>query len=81
MYQRVNEEQRMTDNEACVHYPDSYILIRRDSMYGETGIVLYIGDNMDELLSFSMTLLNEPFCGIVEGLNLRRSLGGVIVGG
>jgi len=80
MYQRVNEEQRMTDNEACVHYPDSYILIRRDSMYGETGIVLYIGDNMGELITLSMTL-NEPFCGIVEGLNYRRSLGGVVVGG
>ena len=80
MYQRVDEEQRMTDNEACEHYPDSYILIRRDSMYGETETVLYIGDTMDELLSLSMTL-EDPVCGIVEGLNHQRSLGGVVVGG
>ncbi|MCL1810376.1 MAG: hypothetical protein FWG42_11530 [Clostridiales bacterium] len=80
MYQRIDVEQRMTDNEACEQYPDSYILIRRDSMYGEMGTVLYIGDNMGELISLSMTL-NEPICGIVEGLNHHRSLGGVVVGG
>ena len=80
MYQRVNAEQRMTDNEASEHYPDNYILIRRDSMYGEIGTVLYVGDNMGELISLSMTL-NEPICGIVDGFNLRRSLGGVVVGG
>ena len=80
MYQRVDDERRMTDNEACEHYPNSYILIRRDSMYGEIGSVLYVGDNMGELISLSMTL-NESICGIVEGLNHRRSLGGVVVGG
>ena len=80
MYQRVDDEQRMTDIEASECYPDSYILIRRDSMYGEIGIILYIGDNMGELLSLSMTL-DEPICGIVEGLNHQRSLGGIVVGG
>ena len=80
MYQRVDVEQRMTDNEASEHYPDNFILIRWDNMYSETGTVLYIGDTMDELLSLSMTL-DDPVCGIVEGLNHHRSLGGVVVGG
>ena len=80
MYQRIDEEQRMTDNEASEHYPDSYILVRRDSMHSYAGTVLYIGDNMGELLSLSMTL-NDPICGIVEGINHQRSLGGVVVGG
>jgi len=80
MYHRVDDEQRLTDIEASEHYPDSYIIVRRDSMHSEAGTVLYVGDNMGELISLSMTL-NEPFCGIIEGLNYRRSLGGVVVGG
>ena len=80
MYQRVDDIQRMTDNEASVHYPDSYIIMRLDSMDSETGTVLYVGDTMGELLPLLMAL-EEPYCGIVEGLNHRRSLGGVVVGG
>ena len=80
MYNRVDHVQRMTDNEVSEHYPDSYIIVRRDSMHSEVGTVLFVGDNMGELISLSMTL-NEPFCGIIEGLNYRRSLGGVVVGG
>ena len=60
--------------------PDSYILVHRDSMYDEMGTVLYVGDDMGELLTLRLSI-NEPFCGIVEGLNLQRSLGGVVVGG
>ena len=80
MYQRVDDNLRMTDNEAAEHYPDSYILMQWEHMDSETGMVLYIGDNMGELLSIVATR-NESFCGIVEGLNHRRSLGGVVVGG
>ena len=80
MYQKIDNYQCMTDNDASVHYVDNYILVRRDNMHSEMGTVLYIGDNMDELLSLRLSL-NEPFCGIVEGLNLQRSLGGVVVGG
>ena len=80
MYQRIEDIQRMTDNEASVRYPDSYILVRWDSMNSEMGTILYVGDNMGELISLAMTQ-NEPYCGIVEGLNLRRSLGGIVVGG
>ena len=46
MYQKVEDNQRMTDIEATVHYPDSYIIFRRDSTGSEVGTVLYIGDNM-----------------------------------
>ena len=80
MYRRIDETRRMTDNEACEHYPDSYIAVQRDSMDGEVGTILYVGDNMGELITLIIER-NEPFCGIVEGLNLRRSLGGVVVGG
>ena len=80
MYQRVTDNQRMTDNEAAVHYPDSYIIVRRDSMNSEMGTILYVGDDMGELISVIITQ-NEQLCGIVEGLNHRRSLGGVVVGG
>ena len=80
MYQRVDDNQRMTDIEATVRYPDSYIIIRRDSMNSETVTVLFVGDSMGELISLIIER-NEPFCGIAEGLNLQRSLGGVVVGG
>ena len=80
MYLRIDDEHRMTDNEISEHYPDKFIIVRRDSMNSEVGTVLYIGDNMGELISLSMTL-SAPYCGIVEGLNFRRSLGGVVIGG
>ena len=80
MYQRVDDDRRVTDNEASELYPDSYILMSRDSMYGELSTVLYIADNMGELIDLAMAQ-NNSLCGIVEGLNYRRSLGGVVVGG
>ena len=80
MYQKVEDNQLMTDIEASTHYPDNYIIVRRDSMNSPKGMVLYVGDNMPELISLVMPQ-NEPFCGIIEGLNHRRSLGGVVVGG
>ena len=80
MYRRVDETQFMTDNEACEYYPDSYIAVRWERMDSETGTILYVGDDMGELLSLIVDR-NEAFYGIVEGLNLRRSLGGVVVGG
>ena len=80
MYQRVYDEQHMTDNEVSEHYPDSYALVRWDSTESVTGTILYIGDDRDELFSLSMTL-SDPVCGVIEGLNHQRSLGGVVVGG
>ena len=70
----------MTDNEISEHYPDSYVLVRWDNTDSETGKILYIGDDGDELFSLSMTL-SDPVCGVIDGLNHRRSLGGVVVGG
>ena len=80
MYRRVDEYQRMTNNEASENYPDNYIAVQRGSMDSDTGTVLYVGDNIGELITLIVER-NEPFCGIVEGLNLQRSLGGVVVGG
>ena len=80
MYQRIDDNPQMTDNEASEYYPDSYILVRWDRMDSEMGTVLYVGDNMGELMSLAYAQ-NEPYCGVVEGLNHRRSLGGVVVGG
>ena len=80
MYKRIDDNPRMTDNEASEHYPDSYVLVRWDSMYSETGTVVYVVDNMGELITLAYTL-EESFYGIIEGLNHRRSLGGVVIGG
>ena len=78
MYRRVDEYQRMTDNEACEQYPDSYIIVRRDGRDSELGTVLYVGDDMGELISLAYTL-DEAFYGLVEGLNLRRNLNRYVV--
>ena len=80
MYQKVERDQRMTDIEASERYPGSFIIMRMDNINSETGTVLYVGDNENEIISLVMEL-NEPFCGVIEGLNHRRSLGGVVVGG
>ena len=80
MYQRLDDNRRMTDVEAAVHYPDSYIIMRRDGMYSDMGTLLYVGDNMGELMSLVVEE-GQPYCGIVEGLNYRRSLGGVVING
>jgi hypothetical protein len=83
MYQKVESNLRMTANEASERYPDSYIAMRMDSMdiSHRMGTVLYIGDNHAELFSLVMELDDPSRCGVSEGLNLRRSLGGVVVGG
>ena len=35
MYQRIDDNPRMTDNEASEYYPDSYIAMSLDSMDSE----------------------------------------------
>ena len=49
MYRKIEDNQRMTENEACLKYPDSYILMQRDNrnMFNPTGVVLYVGDEGD----------------------------------
>jgi hypothetical protein len=84
MYKEVEGHPRMTDNEAAERYPDSYIVMRMDSMKLSThmmGTVFYVGDNRSELYSVMRQMDDSNMCGISEGLHLRRSLGGVVVGG
>ena len=82
MYKKVEPTLRMTSNEASERYPDSYILIRWDSMNpsDDMGTILYISDNGNELFSLVNELDDPTNCGVSEGINLQRSLGGVVVG-
>ena len=82
MYRRIEPVRRMTTNEASEQYPDYYIIMRMEStsMSDEIGDVLYVGDNKRELFSIVMNLNDHAVCGVIEGLNHRRSLGGVVVG-
>jgi len=82
MYNAINESPKMTENEACMAYPDNYILMQMDSreLFNPTGIVLYVGDDGDELFSLQVNL--PVRLGIVlEGINISRrlSLGGLVV--
>ena len=81
MYRRVEESIRMTMNEVAECYPDSYVLMQRESreLFDPVGIVLYIGDDGDELFSVQVRE-RIPLGIVVEGLNHRRSLGGLFVG-
>ena len=80
MYEIV-DNLRMTDIQASERYPNSYIAMRKDSRTSGMGTVLYVGDNQSELFQLVLNLENQTFCGVLEGLNLRRSLGGFVVGG
>ena len=82
MYRKIEPVLRMTRNEASEHYPDNFIIMQMDSMdlSDDVGAVLYVGDNRRELYPLIMSL-NLPYCGVIEGLNHQRSLGGVVVGG
>ena len=81
MYQRIENNQRMTMHEASERYPDSYILMQMDDreLFNPTGIVLYVGDNGDELFSVQVRS-SIPLGLVVEGLNHQRSMGGIVVG-
>ena len=80
MYEAV-ENLRMTDIEASERYPDCYIAMRKDNRTSGMGTVLYVGDSQSELFQLVLNLDSPAFCGVLEGLNLRSSLGGVVVGG
>ena len=82
MYKIIEPALRMTSNEASERYPDSYILMRMDSMSpsNDMGTVLYVGDDGDELFSLAVKFDDPTNCGVSEGLNLQRSLGGVVIG-
>ena len=83
MYRKIEPAIRMTANEASERYPDDFIVMQMDSMdlSDDVGAVLYVGDNERELYRLIVSL-NQPFCGVVEGLNFQcNCLGGVVAGG
>lgn len=82
MYKKTEPTLRMSSNETSERYPNSYILFRRDSrvLSNDMGTVLYVGDDGDELFALAMKFDNPTNCGVLEGLNLQRSLGGLVVG-
>jgi len=82
MYRKIEPALRMTRNEASERYPDEFIIMQMDSMdlSDDVGTVLYVGDTERELYGVVKSV-GLPFCGVVDGLNHRRSLGGVVVGG
>ena len=82
MYTQITENPRMTKNEAAERYPDNFIIMRMDSidLSNQMGTVLYVGDDRREMFSLVMKLDDPNLCGVSEGLNHRRSLGGVVVG-
>ena len=84
MYKKIEGSPRMTANEASERYPDYHILMQNEKTYmlSPAGIVLYIGDNRDELFALQVDL-PVPHGVVIEGLNIQRrySLGGIVVGG
>ena len=81
MYQKIEGNPRMTRNEAAERYPDMFILMKRENRntFDPVGLVLFIGDDFDELFSLQVDL-PVPLGVVIEGVNLQRSLGGIVVG-
>ena len=83
MYKKIDDSLRMKMHEASEKYQDYHILMQMDEDYmlNPIGVVVYIGDDGDELFSLQ---INLPVThGIVfEGIDLQRKycLGGLVVG-
>lgn len=82
MYKKIESALHMTANEASRRYAGGHIVMRMDSknLSNDMGSVLYVGDDGDELFSLVMKFDDPSIYRVVEGLNHRRSLGGVVVG-
>jgi len=72
---------RMSDMEAAEKYPDSYILMQFDDMASNMGTVLAVCDTDREAWEKLALFDDLDILGVVEGMNHRRSLGGIVVGG
>jgi hypothetical protein len=84
MYKKVEGSPKMTRNQASETYPDDYILMQRDNRdtFDPSGVILYIGDNFDELFALQIDL--PVILGVViEGVNIssRLTLGDLVVYG
>jgi|GEM_PF-645639 len=83
MVKKIEPTQRMSSNDAAVMYPDNYIIMRIDSIKmtpGKKGDILFISDAEDELYPVMRELDKNALYLVTEGMNHRRSLGGVVVG-
>jgi hypothetical protein len=80
MYTKIEEKQRIHQNEAASLYPKSYIVMRFEDMESQIGEILYACDTEDEALTQIFGLDDRTLCGYIEGSYLRRRLGGVVVG-
>jgi hypothetical protein len=83
MYKKTNNL-RMTDIEASQKYPNSYIVMDMDSReisVNQTGTVLFVGDSHGELMKLIMESDSIKNGGVIEGLNLQNSLGGIVASG
>ena len=82
MYQPVEERPRMTRNQAMEHYPNHYILMQRDNRdtFDPLGVVLYVGDDFDELFSLQVDL-PVSLGVVIEGINIssRLTLGDLVI--
>ncbi|MDR0220830.1 MAG: hypothetical protein LBI54_05430 [Lachnospiraceae bacterium] len=81
MYTKIEEKQRIHQNDASVLYPNSYIVMRFEDMESQIGEMLYACDTEDEALTQIFELDDRTLCSYIEGQTLRRSMGGVVVGG
>jgi len=84
MYRLIEENPRMTRNQASEEYPDSYILMQRDNRdtFDPIGVVLYVGDDYDELFSLQVDL-PVRLGVVIEGINIssKMTLGDLVVNG
>jgi hypothetical protein len=84
MYRLPEGNPRMTRNQASEKYPDSYILMQRDNrdIFDPTGVILYVGDDYDELFSLQVDL-PVKLGVVIEGINIssRMTLGDLVVYG
>ena len=82
MYKKIEKSPNVTMHEASELYPDSHILLQMNEAYmlNPVGIVLYVGDDHDELFA-SQVDRPAPNGAVFEGINLqcKYSLVGIAV--
>jgi hypothetical protein len=71
---------RVTDTEAGNQFPNSYVLMRRDSdkLGEESGVILWLGDDEKEVYKQLGSLDDLGNCTVVTGIDKSYSLLGSI---